>query len=380
MRGNVDEDLPLRRLGTVPRLPPSAASDLAQWGPRSRCRRTSSSTATRCRRARGVHRRLRPRDRPGGRRLRLLTPPMPARPSGQPRRMSGPCPAITRPAGQIGPPARREKTSRRPAVRPRASVSGSAPARSRRPRAGPTADGRPGASPAREGSVRRAGCGQSPRAGWRAPAFTSRRGSDQEPCRSPHPGDPIGVEDGIRRDEIQLVDQHCRHDEPVERVLVWNGKVVSGSMCRGSIGNNWMRFAVNRAGNKTPNGADKGSFPRRTLRAISTRLIGDNQRSFAGSTRAALAGAELRVIREEPEQGVRVEQEFHSMYSFRSSRGSSNASVTSISPLALPAMRIAGPIGIDDGHGGLNGQGEGPPVVGSNRHHLPRLGRGEQLG
>ena len=46
---------------------------------------------------------------------------------------------------------------------------------------------------------------------------------------------------------------------------------------------------INCAGNKAPNGAGKGSFPRRSLRAISTKLIGDSHRSFAGSRRAALA-------------------------------------------------------------------------------------------
>jgi hypothetical protein len=33
-------------------------------------------------------------------------------------------------------------------------------------------------------------------------------------------GDPIGVENGVRRDEIERVDERGRHEEPVERVFV----------------------------------------------------------------------------------------------------------------------------------------------------------------
>jgi len=51
-------------------------------------------------------------------------------------------------------------------------------------------------------------------------------------------------------------------------------------------------LATSWAGNKAPNGACNRSLRIRTLMAISRRLMGDNKRSFAGSSRADLA-AEL---------------------------------------------------------------------------------------
>ena len=73
--------------------------------------------------------------------------------------------------------------------------------------------------------------------------------------------------------------------------LWWNGKVVSGSMCRGSKGSNWMRFAANWAGNNSPYGAERVSFPMRTFKAISSKLMGDNQRTLARSWMAVFAFA-----------------------------------------------------------------------------------------
>ena len=119
--------------------------------------------------------------------------------------------------------------------------------------------------------------------------------------------------------------------------LWWNGKVISGSMCRGSTGSNWMRFAANWAGNNRPNGAVRASFPMRTFKAISSKLMGDSADVGWILDRRFRVRTQLRIIRQEPKQGERVEQHVHSMYSFSSVSGSSKSSRTSINPLALPA-------------------------------------------
>src|SRR3954464_11657885 len=51
------------------------------------------------------------------------------------------------------------------------------------------------------------------------------------------------------------------------------------------------------------------------------------------------AATELGVVQNEPQEGVSVQQEFHSWYSRNSSRGASKSSRMVINPLALPARR-----------------------------------------
>ena len=65
------------------------------------------------------------------------------------------------------------------------------------------------------------GCSLKLVAGWLVHCVVGvRKVAFQGSRRSPHSGDPIGVQNGVRRDEVQLVNEHRCHEEPVERVPV----------------------------------------------------------------------------------------------------------------------------------------------------------------
>jgi hypothetical protein len=67
--------------------------------------------------------------------------------------------------------------------------------------------------------------------------------------------------------------------------------------------------------------------------------IGDNHRSFAGSFERDFRGmTELRIVGLEPQQGMRVGQQPHSMSSLMSSSGSLISSGTTSRPFSRPAF------------------------------------------
>ncbi len=74
------------------------------------------------------------------------------------------------------------------------------------------------------------------------------------------------------------------------------------------------------------NGCAKLSFPMLSLIAISHRLAHAQKRIRVRLKQSFRSRTQTRIVADEPEEGVRVEQEPHRMYSAKSSSGSSKSS------------------------------------------------------